>query len=473
MTIDGRKNIDSEPSAESIQTALDAVLNSDNFINSTRLQEFLTYVVKASFDGNGNKIPAKVISEDVYKRAISSKPDNDNVVRVDAGRLRRRLEQYYLGAGKNDPVRICMDSGGYVPRFEVRNFPEESDSLQTPNRRSFVFGVLLVLCIIAIGTIFYFLGANQGNLVAIDNKVLPTKTDEINQDHKVLRRKAVLEKSQISLQAINLADQARGLMFPIFDHVRIKLANGLFRESIKKDAEYSGGYAGVAQTLGILALLSPEGPKRKKILAEAQQFARKAVSINPTYSWAQSATAWVAFVSRDYDRAVRLSNLAIEISPDDKDTIDFHGLISLFVGDFEMARETADPNRTGTEPNRRFVNRNVYGVANYHLGEHATTVASLNMAAHLGEPVSALALVYLTAAYHAMGDFDKAADKAMELMTTWPNFHADKILRILYRYREHADAVIIPLQAAGWTTPTQPPAGASRRDEKILDGKIQ
>jgi hypothetical protein len=59
MTIDDRVIVDSEPSAESIQIALDAVLNSDNLAGSTRLQEFLTYIVKAGIEGKGNKIPPK------------------------------------------------------------------------------------------------------------------------------------------------------------------------------------------------------------------------------------------------------------------------------------------------------------------------------------------------------------------------------------------------------------------------------
>jgi hypothetical protein len=36
---------------------------------------------------------------------------------MEAGRLRRRLERYYLGAGQSDPVRIDVPKGGYAPTF--------------------------------------------------------------------------------------------------------------------------------------------------------------------------------------------------------------------------------------------------------------------------------------------------------------------------------------------------------------------
>ncbi len=455
MTSNNPESVDQELSAESIQAALDAVVSSDIFDGSTRLQEFLTYVVKASIEGKHNKIPAKVISEDVYKRTITTSADNENVVRVDAGRLRRRLEQYYLDAGKNDPVRIHMDPGGYVPRFEARNFLEEPGGLPTPNRRRIVFGALVFLCIIAVGIIFNILWINQENWISAENDQYATKTNNIKQRQKVIQRKAVMEKSQVSLQAINLAEQTRGLIFPIFDLERIKLANRLFGETIKKDKEYFGGYAGVAQTLGVMALLAPSDQNRNNFLVEAQQFAEKAVSLSPTNSWAQSAAAWVAFVSRNYDQATRLSKLAIEINSEDRDALDFHGLISLFTGDFEAALEASDPNRFKPNPNRRYDSQNIYGVVNFHLGHYAKTIASLNSTAETGGPVGAPSLVFLVAAHQAMGNLDKAMDIANDLMATWPDFHAEVVMRKLYQHPEHANAVISQLQAAGWISPKQ------------------
>ena len=39
---------------------------------------------------------------------------------MEASKLRRRLERYYLGAGRDDPVRIDIPKGGYAPTFRYR-----------------------------------------------------------------------------------------------------------------------------------------------------------------------------------------------------------------------------------------------------------------------------------------------------------------------------------------------------------------
>ena len=44
-------------------------------------------------------------------------PGTDPIVSVEAGRLRRAIEHYYLTAGKRDKVRITIPKGGYVPSF--------------------------------------------------------------------------------------------------------------------------------------------------------------------------------------------------------------------------------------------------------------------------------------------------------------------------------------------------------------------
>ena len=50
-------------------------------------------------------------------------PQNDPIVRIEVGRLRRDLEHYYLTDGRDDPIRITIPKGHYVPAFEVRDEP--------------------------------------------------------------------------------------------------------------------------------------------------------------------------------------------------------------------------------------------------------------------------------------------------------------------------------------------------------------
>lgn len=162
--------------------------------------------------------------------------------------------------------------------------------------------------------------------------------------------------------------------------------------------------------------------------------ADRALSLDPTHSWTQSAAAWVAFTGKDFDRAFRLSDRAMDLDPEDGNVLDFHALIALFSGNFKSARDAADPSRPRTQVNQRFANLNIYAAANFHLSEYAETIKSFKTAAEVGDPLSAPVLAFMAAAYHAMGEVREAKRKAKELSTTWPKFKADRVLRRIYRH---------------------------------------
>ena len=102
------------------------ILASPAFAKSERLRDFLTYIVEESLAGRGELIVGKTIAEDVYGRAPED--GSDNIVRVDARRLRRHLSDYYASQGSNDPLRIHVDSGGYSPRFEFVSPAQYNDN---------------------------------------------------------------------------------------------------------------------------------------------------------------------------------------------------------------------------------------------------------------------------------------------------------------------------------------------------------
>lgn len=56
---------------------------------------------------------------DVFDRDSGFDPQVDPIVRVEAGRLRLRLTEYYAGPGQNDKVVIDISKGGYVPAFQI------------------------------------------------------------------------------------------------------------------------------------------------------------------------------------------------------------------------------------------------------------------------------------------------------------------------------------------------------------------
>jgi adenylate cyclase len=83
--------------------------------------------VQEPLAGRADRIKACTIAVDVLDRDPSFDPLADPVVRIEAGRLRRCLEHYYLAEGAADRIRITIPKGGYVPQFIVT---EEAGSLK-------------------------------------------------------------------------------------------------------------------------------------------------------------------------------------------------------------------------------------------------------------------------------------------------------------------------------------------------------
>lgn len=101
-----------------VREALGRILDSPDFDATDRIRRFLSYVVDETLCGRPDRIKAYSIATSVFGRDETFDPQVDSIVRIVAGRMRRSLERYYLTGGKNDPVRIRIPKGSYVPVFE-------------------------------------------------------------------------------------------------------------------------------------------------------------------------------------------------------------------------------------------------------------------------------------------------------------------------------------------------------------------
>jgi len=109
-----------QPTADEIRAQLDRVLASQVFASATRLRRFLRYVVERSLDGHGDELKEYAIGIEVFDRDQQYDPRIDSIVRVEAGRLRAKLDEHYRGAGASDAVLIRIARGSYAPTFERR-----------------------------------------------------------------------------------------------------------------------------------------------------------------------------------------------------------------------------------------------------------------------------------------------------------------------------------------------------------------
>src|SRR5689334_12597996 len=105
------------PLAEDVRSALERLLQSDQFKSSPRASRFIQFIVETALAGKKTTLKEYVLGVEVFDRAPAFDPGTDTIVRVEAVKLRRRLEQYYHGPGVTDPVVISVPKGAYVPDF--------------------------------------------------------------------------------------------------------------------------------------------------------------------------------------------------------------------------------------------------------------------------------------------------------------------------------------------------------------------
>jgi len=119
----------SEISPVEIRAELERMLESPELKEKPMLCGFLGFVVEETLAGRVHEIKGYTVATQVFGRRGDFNPTIDPIVRIQAGRLRRTLESYYSGRGSQDPVRIEIGKGSYVPIFS-RFDPEKVEPEQ-------------------------------------------------------------------------------------------------------------------------------------------------------------------------------------------------------------------------------------------------------------------------------------------------------------------------------------------------------
>ena len=116
-----------------VQAELRRILESSVFSLAGRLRRFLEYVVRKSLCGETNELKEYTIGLEVFDRGLDFDPRLDPIVRVEAGRLRQKLQRYYESAGLGSPLRISLPKGAYVPtiEYEAAGAPAKATTVAT------------------------------------------------------------------------------------------------------------------------------------------------------------------------------------------------------------------------------------------------------------------------------------------------------------------------------------------------------
>jgi hypothetical protein len=96
---------------------LEKVLQSRTLQSSESLRAFLRFVVLKSVDNQEGDLKEYTIATEVFGRNSHYDPRSDSTVRVQAGRLRSKLHEYYTTEGRDDKIVIDLPKGHYSPLF--------------------------------------------------------------------------------------------------------------------------------------------------------------------------------------------------------------------------------------------------------------------------------------------------------------------------------------------------------------------
>jgi len=108
------------------------LIASPGLAKSARLSSLLLHIVQQTIDGKERELNEQRIGERVFGRPVGYDPRDDNIVRAHASRLRQKLETYFQEDGKEEPLRMSLPRGSYVPSFERQDGPSSGDQPDLP-----------------------------------------------------------------------------------------------------------------------------------------------------------------------------------------------------------------------------------------------------------------------------------------------------------------------------------------------------
>lgn len=109
-----------DDSHQAVREQMSRILKSGPFLQSPRRQRFLEYIVAETLAGRGDRLKGYTLAIEVFDRPETFDPNIDPVVRIEAGRVRDKLREYYETDGRNDRIRIELPKGSYTPKIEIR-----------------------------------------------------------------------------------------------------------------------------------------------------------------------------------------------------------------------------------------------------------------------------------------------------------------------------------------------------------------
>ena len=161
------------------------------FSQADRLAKFLNYIVEAELNGDTSRLNQNAIAIDVFERGADFDPSTDSIVRVEAGRLRAKLREYYDTVENGDGIRVELPRGGYVPEIIISANSSSSAATGpelikpiTPSSR-FSKAVITIGVVLGIAIASYMLLSKRVDEPATTSATIPSLQETVKTDEPV------------------------------------------------------------------------------------------------------------------------------------------------------------------------------------------------------------------------------------------------------------------------------------------------
>lgn len=142
------KDVTADAELRARRALLQRVADSQRFQKSPRLRDFLLYVCENALTGQLDGIHEQQIGHRVYGRKPDYNTSDDNIVRVEARRLRRELAAWFEDEGRGEEIAITIPKGSYLPVFEPRELRGEPETASNTWFRPALVAAVALLCLL-------------------------------------------------------------------------------------------------------------------------------------------------------------------------------------------------------------------------------------------------------------------------------------------------------------------------------------
>jgi hypothetical protein len=168
---------------DAARAQIERIFQSKTFRSSDVLRHLLSYLVDASLAGTADELKEYTVAVDALGKPSSYDPRQESAVRMQVGRLRQRLAEYYRTEGMDDPIIVDLPKGGFRVVFEQVPVPDQA--MEKPEeappagwkRREIVLAVCLA---VALAGLVFFAVLSRKTVAATGEPAVPW-TPEIQQ----------------------------------------------------------------------------------------------------------------------------------------------------------------------------------------------------------------------------------------------------------------------------------------------------